>query len=171
MVRVRALILLCALLGACAPALDWRELRLDEAGVSQSFPCKPVRQQRRLVLDGKARVLVLHVCDAAGATWALAHLQVADPGEVPAALRALAAAGHANLGAVPTSAQPHAVPGAGGQEAAGRYRIAGRRPDGAAVQSALLLYARGIVVVQLTVLGPHPEDAAVDTFFAAARAS
>lgn len=170
MVRVLVLAWVCAVLAGCAPELDWRELRLDEAGVSQLFPCKPSRQQRQAVVGGQPRVLVLHVCDAGGATWALSHLRVAEPAEVPAVLDALAAAAHANLGAARTEPQAQPVPGAGGQAAAGRYRISGRRPDGAEVQSAVLLYARGTMVVQLTVLGPRLPDEALDAFFAGARA-
>lgn len=171
MVRAVLPFLLGALLVACAPELDWRELRLPEAGVSQAFPCSPARQQRRLVLDGKPRLMVLYVCDTAGASWALAHLQVETVAEVPATLRALALAAHANLGAEPGAPQPQAVPGAGGQAAAGRYRIAGQRADGEAVQAVLLLYARGTTVVQLTALGRQLAQPAVDSFLGAARAS
>lgn len=171
MVRVLVTAWVCSLLAACAPELDWRELRLDPPGVSQLFPCKPSRQQRSAVVGGQERPLVLHVCDAGGATWALSHFRVRTPLEVPAALDALAAAAHANLGAARTEPREQPVPGAGGYAAAGRYRISGHRPDGTALQSALLLYARGTVVVQLTVLGPRLADEAVAAFFAGARAS
>lgn len=170
MVRVAVLACVCALLAGCAPELDWREFRPDDIGVSQIFPCKPSRQQRTVVLGGQPRRLVLHVCDAGGATWALAYLRVEAPKDVPTALKALAAAAHANLGAARTEPLPQSVPGAGGQAAAGRYRISGQRPDGTAVQSALLLYARGTVAVQLTVLGPRLADEAIDAFFAGAHA-
>lgn len=160
-----------ALLAGCAPALDWREIRVDEAGVSQLFPCKPARQQRRVVLEGQPRLLVLYVCDAAGVTWALSALRLAEPAQVPGALQALAAAAHANLGAALAPPQPQGVPGAGGHAAAGRYRISGQRPDGSALQSAVLLYARGTVVVQVTALGPKLGDEALQTFLAGARAS
>lgn len=170
MARLLLLTWLCLGLAGCAPELNWRQVQFDEAGVSQLFPCKPRRQQRTVVLAGQPRTLVLQLCDAADVTWGLAYLKVGDPNEVPAVLEALAAAAHANLDAARGAVQPQAVAGAGGYAAAGRYRLAGRRPDGQAIESALLLYARGTVVVQLTALGRQLGDDAVDTFLSGARA-
>lgn len=169
MARVLVVMWLCSLLAACSPALNWRELRFDEAGVSQLFPCKPVRQQRSLVLSGAPQVLVLQVCDAAGATWALAHTRASDPGEVPKLLDALATAAHANVGALRGAPLAQAVPGSAGHAASGRYRLTGHAPDGRPVEVAVLLYARGTRAVQLTVLGSRLADDAVETFFSAAR--
>ncbi|HNU10458.1 MAG TPA: hypothetical protein PKJ45_03730 [Rubrivivax sp.] len=170
MARLLVLTWLCLGLAGCAPELNWRQVQFDEAGVSQLFPCKPRRQQRTIQLVGQPRTLVLQLCDAAGVTWGLAYLKVGEPAEVPAVLDTLAAAAHANLGAERGAAQPQTVAGAGGYAAAGRYRLSGRRPDGQAIESALLLYARGTVVVQLTALGPKLDDAAVDAFLAGASA-
>lgn len=169
MVRILLLGLLGVLLGACAPELNWRELRLTEAGTRQLFPCKPVHQQRQVMLAGQLHRLVLEVCEAAGTTWAMTAVR-ADAGvAAPRLLDALADAAHANLGAVRAPAQPQDVAGATAYPAAGRYRLAGRAPDGRALQADILLYARGTMVVQLTALGPRLSDEAVETFFASAR--
>jgi hypothetical protein len=160
-------LVLCA---GCAPELNWREWRSDEAGLVQAFPCKPVRQQRNVQLAGRELLLVLQVCDADGVTWALAHAAAPDPAAVNALLDALSAAAHANIGATRGAAQPAAVPGATPQPAAGRYTFQGRSPQGAALQSSVLVFARGMMVVQLTVLGPRVPEAAVDTFFGSVRA-
>lgn len=170
MVRVLLLILVAGLGAGCSPALNWRDLRFDEAGVTQLFPCKPVRQQRKVDLGGQSRVVVLHVCDADGASWALSHLQTDGAHEVPAVLEALAASAHANLGAPRQPVRPQAVPGADVLPGAGRYALVGTSPDGRPLQAAVLLYARGAVVVQLTALGPRLSTEAADTFLAAARA-
>lgn len=170
MSRVLPLALAALLSAGCAPELNWRELRFEEVGVSQLFPCRPVRQQRKLSLAGRQQVMVLQVCDAGGVTWALAHLQAADAGDVPALLEALAAAAQANLGAAPGAASPQAVPGATAHPASRRYRFAGRAPDGRHLEAALLLYARGAVIVQLTALGPALSVEAVETFLTSARA-
>lgn len=170
MARILVVIWLIWPLAGCSPALNWREVRFDEAGIGQLFPCKPVRQQRNVELAGGRQLLVLQVCDAAGATWALSHVQATDPGRVPVLLEALAAAAQANVGAPPGGPTPQAVPGAAAHGASGRYRFAGQAPDGRPVQVAMLLYARGPVAVQLTVLGSSLSDDAVETFFSAARA-
>lgn len=170
MVRVLVVSLLALLTAGCSPELNWRELRFDEAGVSQLFPCKPVRQQRKLSLAGRPQVLVLQVCDTGGVTWALAHVQVDDPANVHAVLQALADAAHANVGASRGAVRPQAVPGATAHAAAGRYGFSGQAPDGRRLEAAVLLYARGPVVVQLTALGPRLAADAVDTFLTSARA-
>lgn len=170
MVRVLVVSLLVLLSAGCSPDLNWRELRFDEAGVTQLFPCKPVRQQRKLALAGRPQVLVLQVCDTGGVTWALAHTQVDEPAAVPAVLQALAEAAHANLGAARGPARPQVVPGATVQTASGRYGFSGQAPDGRRLEAAVLLYARGAVVVQLTALGPRLTADAVDTFLTSARA-
>ncbi len=170
MVRVLGMSLLVLLSAGCSPELNWRELRFDEAGVTQLFPCKPVRQQRKVALAGRPQVLVLQVCDTGGVTWALAHTQLTDPAEAPAVLQALADAAHANIGAARSAARPQVVPGAAAHAAAGRYGFSGQAPDGRRLEAAVLLYARGSVVVQLTVLGPRLAAEAVDTFMTSARA-
>lgn len=154
----------------CAPELNWREWRSDEAGLVQAFPCKPVRQQRNIRLAGRDLLLVLQVCDADGVTWALAHAAAPDPASVDGLLDALSAAAHANVGAMRGAAQPAAVPGATPQPAAGRYTFQGRSPQGVALQSSVLVFARGLTVVQLTALGPSVPASAVDQFFGSVRA-
>lgn len=160
-------LVLCA---GCAPELNWREWRSDEAGLVQAFPCKPVRQQRNVNLAGRDLVLVLQVCDADGVTWAVAHAVAPDPASVDALLDALSAAAHANVGATRGIAQPAAVPGATPQPAAGRYGFQGRSPQGVALQSSVLVFARGLTVVQLTALGTRVPPGAVDMFFGSVRA-
>ena len=162
-------IALCAaaLLAACAPALDWRELRpADSGGLMLLMPCKAVAQQRPVVLAGRTLRLVLHACDAGDRTWAVAIADVEDPALVPPALRALRESAAANIGAAPPAPLPLAVPGATPQPGSGRARFAGRRPDGAGVAIETAVFSRGTLVVQATVLGAAvaPDDA--EAFFA-----
>ncbi|MFT3819361.1 MAG: hypothetical protein QM750_17255 [Rubrivivax sp.] len=164
---IAPVVLACA---ACTPSLNWREWRSDETGLVQAFPCKPARQQRQVTIAGRAQLLVLEVCDADGVSWALAHTQASEPAAVGPLLDALAAAAHANLGVVRSSLRPHAVPGATPQAAAGRYAFAGRDPRGRALQAQVLVFARGLLVVQLTALGEQVPEAAVETFFGSVRA-
>ena len=70
------------LLAACAPALDWRDVRLEGSGVLLLFPCKPDSQTRTLSLAGASVRLSLHACSAAGSTWALAVADLGDPARV-----------------------------------------------------------------------------------------
>jgi hypothetical protein len=163
------------LLGAgCSPALDWREWRAAEPGVSLTFPCKPVRQQRMLVLAGRSLRMVMDVCDADGASWALAYADVRDLAAVPATLLTLVDAAHGNLGVPPprhgTQTSAPTVPGATPNAAGGRFRIEGRRPDGQAVREETLIFAKGMWVVQVTALGRQLPAQAPDAFIESVRA-
>lgn len=65
-------------LGACSPALDWRDARLPGAGLSMLFPCKPQSQERTVEVQGKPWSAVLLACDAGGMTFAALALHPAD---------------------------------------------------------------------------------------------
>jgi hypothetical protein len=159
---------LCA--GACTPALNWREVRLD-GGALALFPCKPEHQTRTLTLVGQPVALTLHACEATGLRFAVAQADVQDPARVEAALAALAAAQARNLQTTLPPGDAVQVPGMTPNPQARRYALSGRRPDGAAVQAQLLLFARGTQVLQATVLDGAPDTPAVHTFMDALRVS
>jgi hypothetical protein len=159
----------CAALAACAPALNWREVRPEGSGAQLLFPCKPELQERRVALAGPPVRLSLHVCDAADLTWALAHADVADPGRVAPALAALQAGAAANLGAAASSSTAQAVPGATPQAASGRSRLSGKLPDGRPVQMQVLVFAHGTRVFQASVVGGALPDEAVEAYLTSIR--
>ena len=158
-------------LGACAPAMDWREVRPEGARVLAVFPCKADGHARKVMLAGEARRLTLHACSAGDATWGLSFADVGDPGLVGTALDELRVAAAANVGATTLSPGTLAVPGATPNPHAGRWAIAGRLGDGRAVRVQVGVFARGTVVFQATVVGTQLEQEAVDTFFAGLRST
>lgn len=170
MTRVAPAMVAAALMAGCAPDLNWREWRTADSALVQLFPCKPVRQQRRVVVAGRELQFVLQVCDAVAVTWAQAHADVGDPASVGPVLEALVDAAHGNVHAVRQPVVPQSVPGSTPQAAAGRYRVRGKAPDGRPVDEILLLFVRGTTVVQVTALGARLPDEAVDTFFGSVRA-
>jgi len=157
------------LLAACAPALDWRDVRPEGSELILLMPCKPTVQERRLPLAGSPVRLSLHACSAGGQTWGLAHADIDDPGRVGAALAALRASTAANVAAGAVERLPLRVPGATPQPASERVRFDGRLPDGQAVQAQLAVFARGTRVFQATVLGEQLPAEAADTFFGSIR--
>lgn len=107
---------------ACAPALNWREVRpTDAEGLQATFPCKPVAAQRRLVLPGLPDAVTLNLlsCEADGSMWALTHLTLSDATQVPTALRALAASTRGNVELASREAQRAGRASANGQAVAG----------------------------------------------------
>ena len=95
---VSAVLALAAAAAACTPALDWREVRPEGAGLVALFPCKPDRQVRRLPLAGTVVEMSLWACSAAGATYAVAFADVGEPERVARALDELAASAARNIG-------------------------------------------------------------------------
>jgi len=164
-----AAVLMLVPMAACAPALDWREVRPQQAHVQALFPCRPSTQSRTVKLAAQSVTLHLHACSAGGQTWALAHADLGDPTLLTAALDELVASAASNLGAKADAGQPLQVPGATPHAGTRRVRIVGQLPDGQAVQEQVVVFTRGTVVYQATALGAVlPEDAA-QTFLTSLR--
>lgn len=154
-----AAVLLWGLAG-CAPDLNWREVRIDEAGLMQMFPCRPHRQQRTVMLGARPRPVTLYVCDADQASWALAVADVDEPAARDKVLQAMADTARANLGIV-GSAAPETLRGE-------RYRLRGKTPDGRALELAGRVEARGNHVLQWAVVGANPRAGEIDAFLSSA---
>lgn len=144
-----------ALLAAgCAPALDWREVRIEGSALRLLFPCRPVMQSRTLPLAGAPTPVALHVCDAGGRSWALLHAELGDPARVGPALQALVAGAAANVGAAEPATQPLRVTGATPNPHSTQLHIDGAGGDGRRLRLTAALFAHGTQVFQATVLGP-----------------
>lgn len=167
--RVARPCLLLLALTACAPTLDWREVRVGAVESLALFPCKPAAHARDLRLGGQQVKLTLHACQADDATWGLAWADVGEPGRVPAALQALQEAARANLGDAQLQVRPFSVKGQTPHLGSGRWALQGRFPDGKAVVGQVAVFSRGTVVFQATALGVPPASEAADTFFGGLR--
>src|SRR6218665_2085138 len=100
-------------LGACTPALNWRDVKPANAdGLAAQFPCKPDQAERQLTVPGlEGGPVTLHVlsCPAGDTTWALSYLAAGTPQRLAQALPALDQALWANLSAnVSTADAAHA---------------------------------------------------------------
>jgi hypothetical protein len=157
------------LLAACAPALDWREVRPDDSGVTMLFPCKPDSHARRVSLGKQQVRLLLHACTAGGSTWALAFADMGDPALVGEALTELGNAAQKNLEASQPRPLGLKVDGATPNPHSQRFEITGRAPDGREVTEQVAVFAKGMRVYQATALGQKLEPEAVATFFGSLR--
>lgn len=161
--------LAAACVAACSPALDWREFVPDGSDISVSFPCRPDRQARAVVVAGTKAQMQMLACSAGAATFALAFIDVADPARVGETLAALRATAVSNLQAASPQSAPLQIKGMTPNEQAARMVIAGTLPDGGAVQGHAAFFARGLRVYQATVIGVSPAPLAVDTFIGALK--
>ena len=156
-------------LTACAPSLDWREVRVGAAESVALFPCKPAAHARELPLAGQQVKLTLHACQAGDATWGLAWADVGDPARVADALQALQEGVRANLSGARAQARPHSVKGQTPHPSSGRWSLEGRFPDGKPVTGQVAVFSRGTFVFQATALGVVEGSEAADTYFGALR--
>lgn len=150
---------------ACAPALDWREVRPAGAGIAMLFPCKPDSHARQVKLGPDSVRLELHACTAAGATWALAFAELGDPARVGPALVELRLAAARNLAASEPQVLGLKVEGATPNPASQRVQFQGRMPDGRVVIEQVAVFAKGTRVYQATALGDKLDADATDSFF------
>ncbi len=156
-------------LAACAPALDWREVRPAGTQLHLLFPCKPTSQQRTLNLAAAPVVLTLQACQAGGLTWALSHADVNDPARVAPALTELRTAAQSKMGQPGATWAPLTTPGATPNAQSGLARLSMAGPDPQAMQMHVAVFAHGTRVFQAAVLGPKVPTEAADSFFASLR--
>ena len=84
--RTLAFPLLLIALGACSPALNWRIVDVAGTPLTAQLPCKPDQAVRDVDWGAGPVPLAMLNCDAGGATYAVLHLRVADPSDVPTVL-------------------------------------------------------------------------------------
>ncbi len=164
--------LLCAsvvgatMLASCSPSLDWREVRVTDGQVKTLFPCRPESRVRQVLLAGVKLEMHLESCTAAGANYALSHVNVGDATHVEPALRQLQSVFASNIGGTPAAVGSFNVPGTTPNPLASRMAVTGSREDGSAIAAEAVFFARGTVIYQATTLGARLGGEATDTFFA-----
>lgn len=175
--RVQSVVVLglAAVLVACSPTFNWRNVPLDGAPLQAQLPCKPERAERQVPLTASGVTLRLMSCEAGGLTFALAWADVGTSDELPAVLAAWQQAGWAAL-RLPVAA-PDASPagwttwGTPLQRAQHLRGWQGHGVDhqGRPVAARQLYFSHGSVVYQAAVYGPATDAAQVAPFFEALR--
>jgi hypothetical protein len=146
--RLLLLPLVWVVLQACAPALNWRELRWVEDS-RWWFPCKPERLDRELPWAGAHVPASMLVCDAQGATWSATAFELPSPAQAQQALAPARQALFDNMRAQTWTPAP--MPG-GALVAAPWVRLVGQRPSGQPVLAAARWQVRGAWLVQQVLL-------------------
>lgn len=162
-------VLLAALAGsalsACAPTLDWRQMKPEGWTINLAMPCRPSEVTRSVPLAGAPVRMAMLSCTVQDHLFAVAAADMVDPARVGPALRALGEAARSNLTAQVQAQSPAQVPGMTPQAEARLWRLQGVRPDGQAVRMQVLVFAHGTRVYQATVLGPAADDALARPLF------
>ncbi|CAA2099057.1 hypothetical protein [Variovorax paradoxus] len=98
-----------ALVAACSPTFNWREVPVAESGLVAMLPCKPDRADRALPLGAESVRVDMTGCEAGGATFAIAHASASGPAQAEAWLNAWRAATRAQLGGAAAAESSAAV--------------------------------------------------------------
>lgn len=151
---------------ACSPTLDWREFVPEGSELGMTFPCRTDRHARPVMLAGATVQMQMLVCSAGDATWAVSFFDVTDPARVSATLAEWRASAVANVQGAAAPPVPLQVKGMTPNEQAVRVTVAGKLPDGAAIQEHAAFFVRGLRVYSATVIGARPSPQAVEVFFA-----
>lgn len=168
-----------ALLGACTPTFNWRDVRIADKGLVALLPCKADRATRALPLGVESVEVEVAGCEAGGATFAVAHAAAADVAQAEAWLRAWRAATRAQLvdaeaieaTAIVSRALPAPTPWKLETRSGAANANAAAAKAGAPAR--VLWFAQrtvsGVSLYQATVLGEPSAPEALTTFFEGLR--
>ena len=161
--------MLClALLPACSPTYDWREVRGSPTPFVLAFPAKPNSQTRATALGQLKLEMTMHSVRVEGSTFAIGSASLPDAAQAQAALPLLKQALLSNIGGK-ISKESTSAKGDIQLEASGTQQAYGKTQT---LQLQARLLTRGKHLYQLVIIGPAgavpPEQ--VDTFFTSFRA-
>ena len=169
--RLCAALAATVVLGACAPELNWREVRPADGGWSALLPGKPESMTRNVRLGEIEVAMTMHGARAGEDAYTVAVARLPEGSEAEARERALAGMRSAmvgNLGGRETAAEPVRVPIV---DAAGRpvgevvaVRIAAEgRIRGRPARLVAVFAGEGARVWQAVAVGPGVDDEAART--------
>ncbi|OYV32747.1 MAG: hypothetical protein B7Z83_10400 [Thiomonas sp. 20-64-5] len=156
-----------ALLSACSPALDWRDVRPKDVNILLTYPCKPEQIAQDVVLADQKIKMSMTGCVADKMTFALAHARLPSPALAARALAQLHQAAIDNVrGRVTASSAAVLKNATPGLPDSLDLKIDGQAPDGKAVRERVLLFSQGNDVYQVTAFAPTDtfKDEAAQTF-------
>jgi len=166
--RPAALVLtVMALLAACSPTLNWREVRPEGTRLALLLPCKPDKAQKTVPLGGPATPLSMLGCDAGGATFAVAVAQLGDAAQAAPVLAQWQSLTLTNMKAGPAQVAPLKLAGAAAE--AVLVKAEGRRADGAAVQGQAAYFVQGSQVFQVVLYADRIAPEVAETFFSSLK--
>ncbi len=160
---------LALLLGACSPALNWREVPVAATGLVASFPCKPHENSAEVAMAGGAVLLAMRTCEADGATFAVGHAHLETPALVGPVLLQWRAAVLKGVQVRQQDSTPFQLTHASALPESVRLRVQGEGAAGRAVALQGAWFARGTDVFVAMVYAEALKPEATEPFFAGLR--
>lgn len=166
MLRPTAAVLLFGwAVAGCSPAFNWREVRVDAAGLQAMLPCKPDKGARTVPMAGRPVSLQVLGCDAGGATFAVLFADVGEAGRTAEVLAQWKIATLATMRGTVAQERPFVPPGALGLPQSLQVVATGQRADGSKVQGHAAYFARGTHVFQAVIYYDQLQPEVADVFF------
>ena len=154
-------LLASALLGACNPTLNWRDVRTQDATLLALFPCKPETAERKVPLGEAVVTMKMLGCEAAGATFALAYADLKDASHAGPALEQLKTVTLGKLRAKISHNAPFVLKGAPTLPQSLQVDAVGTLQDGTTpVRAQLAWFTAGNQVFQAAVYTPVNAESA-----------
>lgn len=158
-----------ALLWACSPTFNWRDVRAEQAPLTATLPCKPDRGSKSLPLGGAPTEVHMMGCETGGALFTVASATLPPQADVAAALAQWKQALLATAKSPASSDRPFAPDGAMPLPQSLLASFRGQQPDGRPVDGQVAFFAQGRQVFQAAVLADKPVGEAAEVFFAGLR--
>ena len=159
-------------LAACSPTFNWREVRPENTRLSLLLPCKPDKAQRVVPFAGKPTALSMLGCDAGGVTFAVAVVDLGNPGEASNAAAILAqwqSLTLANMKAGAAQVSPLPLPGTAMAQPAVLVKAQGQRADGTAVTGQAAYFAHGSQLFQVVMYAGKVPPEVAETYFSSLK--
>jgi hypothetical protein len=168
--RFPLILALAALLAACSPEQNWRQINFEGTPFKAQLPCKPDRTTREVPLGGTPVQLTVAGCESGNAMLAVMTAALAPGADAQAVLQGWQKAVLAHLQAqAPAQAEPWLRPGMLSLGSAQRIQVQGVRSDGQAVvaQAVWGAFAEGdhIRVVHAVVYAPRAQPQLAQALF------
>ncbi|HEY9095562.1 MAG TPA: hypothetical protein VIN35_07455 [Hydrogenophaga sp.] len=162
--RFLSALLALGLVGACSPAFNWRELRVDGAPLVALLPCKAETATREVPLTEPPATLHMHSCDTGGVTFAVAWAKLGSASQAAGALEQWKSASLASVRAPAGAESGWAAVVTRADEVHG-IKAQGLDHRGQALQTQAVYFSQGPWVYQAAVYGAQLPEQALTTFF------
>lgn len=156
---------LAATLIACTPALNWRQVQLDQ--ITVLLPCKPDRAQRTVQLGASEVKISMAGCEADAVLFAVSHLHRPDATKTTELVVAWRDATLSNIRATRQTLLPIA-PLPGTSETLHMSAL-GQRPDGREVQAHLRWIVAGDNIYHIAAYGDRLTAEQTESLFSEVR--
>lgn len=164
-IRRTTLLALTLMLGACSPALNWRETRLPGGELKALLPCKPDQGRRQQSLAGEVLWIAMQGCEAGGALFAVSVAELSQDTRAPTVQQQWQAQLLGNMRASTATTHPFALKGSTALLEPLRLTARGQGPDGRLVEVQGVWFARGARLYHAVIYAERITAEMSDPFF------